>query len=394
MRNFGYTKSQMMTLLFSTTQLSLLNPPQKKAQLFLMLCGLSLIHLQCAQAPLKFTSKDDPLVPLEPHFKALHQVTQGALDDRVSWSFNGAWLTFQRRELSSSKGGEVTACDQAYKVKPSGKGLQKLSQSKSGAFNPAFLPGDKRISFNSAESQRDKCIPNTYDSLNRVDWLILPSQKIYTLKTDGTDLLPLDPGAPTLYHADASFCKDGSVAFAAEDQGDIELYIGKLDNLGTVSGIQKITDRAGFDGEVTFSPDCKKIAWVAAPPQKKKEALPPQKRLEGYTIRPPELEIWTANGDGTDAHAITHFGAISVSPTFSPNSSKIVFASNLSHPRKKEFSLYQINIDGTELELISRASPYEGSPRFSPDGRYLAFTSQRNATTPEETSIFIAEWAD
>ncbi len=56
------------------------------------------------------------------------------------------------------------------------------------------------------------------------------------------------------------------------------------------------------------------------------------------------------------------------------------------------FDLYLINLDGTGLEQVTFSRDFDGFPMFSPDGTKLVFASNRHDTTRTETNMFIADW--
>ena len=56
------------------------------------------------------------------------------------------------------------------------------------------------------------------------------------------------------------------------------------------------------------------------------------------------------------------------------------------------FELYAINVNGKNLEQITFSPGFDGFPMFSPDGTRLVWASNRNAKAPHETNIFIADW--
>jgi Tol biopolymer transport system component len=60
----------------------------------------------------------------------------------------------------------------------------------------------------------------------------------------------------------------------------------------------------------------------------------------------------------------------------------------------RTFNLFMINLDGTGLEQITDRADFDGFPMFSPDGSKLAWASNRNGREEGETNIFIAEWVD
>ena len=53
-----------------------------------------------------------------------------------------------------------------------------------------------------------------------------------------------------------------------------------------------------------------------------------------------------------------------------------------------------INLDGSGLEQITFTDVFDGFPMFSPDGTKLIFASNRDAAAEGDTNIFIADWVD
>ena len=49
-------------------------------------------------------------------------------------------------------------------------------------------------------------------------------------------------------------------------------------------------------------------------------------------------------------------------------------------------------MDGTGLEQITFSDTFDGFPMFSPDGTKLIFASNRNAAKEGDTNLFIADW--
>jgi len=56
--------------------------------------------------------------------------------------------------------------------------------------------------------------------------------------------------------------------------------------------------------------------------------------------------------------------------------------------------LYLVNVDGSGLEQITFNDTFDGFPMFSPDGTRLVFASNRNAKSEGETDVFIADWVN
>lgn len=84
-------------------------------------------------------------------------------------------------------------------------------------------------------------------------------------------------------------------------------------------------------------------------------------------------EIWQMDYDGSNPHAITHLGTISLSPRVSPDNSRVAFSS--------------LGRDGFQIRMYSLllgrpvTFPITGgtnlSPAWSPDGREVAYSSSR-----------------
>jgi Tol biopolymer transport system component len=51
-----------------------------------------------------------------------------------------------------------------------------------------------------------------------------------------------------------------------------------------------------------------------------------------------------------------------------------------------------IDLDGRNLEQVTYSDAFDGFPMFSPDGTKLVFASGRNASQRREINIFIADW--
>jgi Tol biopolymer transport system component len=89
---------------------------------------------------------------------------------------------------------------------------------------------------------------------------------------------------------------------------------------------------------------------------------------------------------------VTSLGHASFAPFFTPDGTRIVFASNYQDPKGRDFEIYMIKVDGTGLERITYNPSFDGFPMFSPDGRRIVFASNRMDQKPGDTNVFIADW--
>ena len=82
------------------------------------------------------------------------------------------------------------------------------------------------------------------------------------------------------------------------------------------------------------------------------------------------FHIWTMKPDGSDLAQLTGAEGEDEAPAWSPDGSKIAFASN----RDGGTSLiYLMNADGSGVERLSTGANAERDPAWSPDGRFVVF---------------------
>ncbi|WP_158822979.1 Tol-Pal system beta propeller repeat protein TolB [Granulicella sp. S156] len=84
-------------------------------------------------------------------------------------------------------------------------------------------------------------------------------------------------------------------------------------------------------------------------------------------------EIWEMDYDGSNQHAITHLGAISISPRVSPDNSRLAFSSL----GKDGFQIKMYSLLLGRLVNFTSAGGTNVSPAWAPNGSQLAFSSSR-----------------
>jgi Tol biopolymer transport system component len=250
-----------------------------------------------------------------------------------------------------------------------------------------FLPNGKQVVYASTHLGGEACPPKPDFSRGYV-WALYAEYDLFVQDLDSGKLtrLTTTPG----YDAEATIAPDGKrVVFTSVRDGDLDLYSMNLDG----SDVRRLTNEPGYDGGAFYSPDSKLIVYRASRP--KDDALVRYKELLGKgLIEPRALEIFVMNADGSNKRQVTNNGAANFAPFFTPDGKRIIFSSNLSDPKGRNFDIYLVNVDGSGLERVTFSDTFDGFPMFSPDGKKLVFASNRAAAKPGDTNVFIADWKD
>jgi Tol biopolymer transport system component len=154
-----------------------------------------------------------------------------------------------------------------------------------------------------------------------------------------------------------------------------------------------LTDIPGYDGGAFFSLDGNWICWRASRPQGE-ELKDYMGLLRQGLIRPSKLEIYIMNLKDRKPIQLTGNGAANFGPYFHPSGEKVIFASNMDDPKKRNFELYMVDTKTKVVERLTYNPTFDGFPMFSHDGKKLVFASNRNNSRPRETNIFIADWIE
>ncbi len=85
------------------------------------------------------------------------------------------------------------------------------------------------------------------------------------------------------------------------------------------------------------------------------------------------MNIYIANGDGTNARPLLKVQARDYNPSFSRDGAWIVFTSD----RGRSADIYRVHADGSGLERLTDDPAFDDQGALSPDGESLAFVSTR-----------------
>jgi TolB protein len=180
---------------------------------------------------------------------------------------------------------------------------------------------------------------------------------IFVAAADGSEAKPLLPHGDLDYNA--SFSRDGGwVVFTSERQGSSDVFRAHLDG----SGLERLTDDAAFDDQGALSPDGRFLAFVSS--------------------RSGQADIWILALESRTLRNLTSHPAGDFRPSWSPDGQWIAFSSDRDSTKPKGLAgfdtqhsteIYLVRPDGSGLRRVTHAQAFAGSPTWSPDSKRLLF---------------------
>ena len=168
------------------------------------------------------------------------------------------------------------------------------------------------------------------------------ANQIWLMNRDGSNphLIPNASGWDPTWSPDGT-----SILFASDMQGDVQLYVIKLDG----SELQKISDLPAIRGRSDWSPNGQFIVT--------------------YSGQPWNRDVYIMNADGSDARMLTPTGGNSQGPSISPDGQWVVFTSYYDHYGEDHgCEIYIMPVTGTE-QVVRRLTDNDYcdyQPRWGP----------------------------
>ncbi len=240
-----------------------------------------------------------------------------------------------------------------YSARPDGTGLRRLTvpptrQDLGGDSGPVWSPDGRRIVF-------ERNLPYWGD--DRFSLASVPAAGGLTRRlTNGP------------YDAMPTFSPDGRrIAFVRLTRSvpDTTVSLYTIDRLGRHAA-QLVSD--GLDISPAWSPEGSTIAFS---------------RLAGPSLPIEESTLYLADADGSNVRRLGDVPVRGVSPAWSPDGQRLAFVSFADHngtvcpadscPPNGE--IYVVNADGTALTRLTASKADDEHPTWSPDGSRIAFAS-------------------
>jgi TolB protein len=258
------------------------------------------------------------------------RITNSAeLELSARWSPDGKWIAIAR--------GPHQLCPQAYLMRADGTGLRRLTHARGCYTSLAWSPDGQRIGF-----LRDVPVKGNP-----------PVLVIGTIKLNGSGLKTLTDGKS--FDVGPKWSPDGTTVAFARGAGSSAIWLMNTDgtNQRQLTHPYQLADvEQDEDTTADWSPDGKWIAFSRSHEPHEGNTGSTRYRADIYLIHP----------DGTGLRRLTRLTNNNVSPAWSPDGKRIVFASDRGHDDVSD--IYVMNADGTKQTRLTADS-------FSPDWQPL-----------------------
>jgi len=202
------------------------------------------------------------------------------------------------------------------------------------------------------------------------------NDEIYVMNADGSHPIRLTNN--TKSDGGPRFSPDGSrIVFVSERDGNTEIYLMNADG----SGQKRLTNNPADDSHPGWSPDGSRIIFNSSRDT-------PDPKLDWWEQY---HNIYTMNLDGSDVRRITNCRTVCTFPSYSPDGRRIAYRKVIAAPgfyddakltlANTDSEVFVANSDGSNEVDLSNSAAYDAWPSWSPDGSRIIFASNRGALT-------------
>ncbi len=137
----------------------------------------------------------------------------------------------------------------------------------------------------------------------------------------------------------------------------------------------KLTDAMGYDAEASYSPDGTKIAFASNRSAYQRDLTPREQTL--FDVDPSSMiDLYIMDSDGGNVRQLTDVPGYDGGPFFSPDGERLCWRRFSEDGVTAE--VYTMKIDGTDVKRLTQIGAMSWAPYFHPSGDYLIFTTNKH----------------